>query len=280
MGCLRGQPRRQGGRAPGERDLACPSRRIYPGPEADGRESQTTAAPRWSPDGRWLYFTSDRSERGKAQLHRIALDGGEAEPLTEWAGGIAGYVPLLVNEAHVAFWAKDEPTSEDERREQERDDARVWGERVPYARLRILDLRTRAVRTIDALGDRHVAEVAPRPDGGPLAVFTWSLPDADPGTLDTRIHLVDLEAGSAHHLATMPGVGDDLTWRETANGWDLWYVAQTPPDSTGAVTLFAVTVPSERAPGGIAAVHAAQPDARSRGLRRWGRRRVGTRTRW
>ncbi len=151
--------------------------------------------------------SSDRTERGKAQLHRIALDGGEAEPLTEWGGGIAGYTPLPTR-TQVAFWAKDEPTAEDERREHEREDARIWGERVPYARLRILDLRTRAVRTIDALGNRHVvAEVAPRPDGGPLAVLSWSLPDADPGTLDSQIHLVDLEAG------TRASSRDPVNWR-------------------------------------------------------------------
>jgi dipeptidyl aminopeptidase/acylaminoacyl peptidase len=217
-------------------DGATPARKLTAG-------SANDRAPRWSPDGRWLFFTSDRAERGKTQLYRISLDGGEAEPLTEWSGGIAGFVPVL-DGALVAFWAKDEPTEEDERREHERDDPRVWGERVPYARLRILDLGTRTVRTIDALGDRHVAEVAPRPDGGPLAVFSWGMPMMDPGALDTQIHLVDLDGGTAHHLVTLPSVGDDLTWRETVEGWELWFTAQTPPNSTGAVTLFAVTVPA------------------------------------
>ncbi|MEV6867668.1 hypothetical protein AB0M44_42605 [Streptosporangium subroseum] len=35
----------------------------------------------------------------------------------------------------VAVIAADEPTEEDERRRIERDDAKVWGERVPYDRL-------------------------------------------------------------------------------------------------------------------------------------------------
>ncbi len=38
------------------------------------------ADPRWSADGRWVYFLSARS--GSAQVWRIAADGGEAEPVT------------------------------------------------------------------------------------------------------------------------------------------------------------------------------------------------------
>ncbi len=68
-------------------DATAPARKLTAGTAND-------RSPRWSPDGRWLYFASDRTERGKTQLHRIALDGGEAEPLTGWAGGIAGFTPL------------------------------------------------------------------------------------------------------------------------------------------------------------------------------------------
>ena len=35
-------------------------------------------APRWSPDGRWLAFVSEREKKGKGQLHVMPADGGEA----------------------------------------------------------------------------------------------------------------------------------------------------------------------------------------------------------
>ncbi|MFP5307443.1 MAG: prolyl oligopeptidase family serine peptidase [Gammaproteobacteria bacterium] len=45
---------------------------------ADGNHSD----PRWSPDGRWIYFLSTRS--GSAQVWRLDLaDGGDAKPVTE-----------------------------------------------------------------------------------------------------------------------------------------------------------------------------------------------------
>lgn len=71
-------------------------------------------SPRWSPDGRWLYFLSDRSEHGKAQLHRIpAHKSGEAERLTQWKAGIEGFAPLADSKT-VTLLAKDEPGTHEE----------------------------------------------------------------------------------------------------------------------------------------------------------------------
>jgi dipeptidyl aminopeptidase/acylaminoacyl peptidase len=45
--------------------------------------------PQWSPDGRWIYFLSSRS--GSSQVWRIALAGGEAEPVTKLPLDVDGY---------------------------------------------------------------------------------------------------------------------------------------------------------------------------------------------
>jgi dipeptidyl aminopeptidase/acylaminoacyl peptidase len=90
--------------------------------------------PRWSPDGKHLAFLSDRAKRGTAQLYLIAADGGEALALTSiknkksvddfaWSPG----------GGQLAFTSADEPTEEDEKKEQERDDARVYGENADSA---------------------------------------------------------------------------------------------------------------------------------------------------
>ena len=103
------------------------------------------------------------------QLHRIRVGGGEAEVLTDWHGEISDARPLA-DARLVAVLATDEPTEEDKRRRAERDDAFVWGQQLRPARLRLLDLATGELRTVDDLGDRHVVELAARPDGGALAV--------------------------------------------------------------------------------------------------------------
>ena len=47
-------------------------------------------SPRWSPDGRSVYFLSVRS--GSSQVWRIAADGGEAEPVTKLPLDLAGFL--------------------------------------------------------------------------------------------------------------------------------------------------------------------------------------------
>jgi dipeptidyl aminopeptidase/acylaminoacyl peptidase len=50
---------------------------------------QVDSAPRWSPDGSQIAFLSNRGNRERgAQIHLIAVDGGEARPLTEIEGEI------------------------------------------------------------------------------------------------------------------------------------------------------------------------------------------------
>lgn len=46
------------------------------------RDAAGESSPRWSPDGRWLYFLSPRS--GPSQVWRLALAGGESSQVTDY----------------------------------------------------------------------------------------------------------------------------------------------------------------------------------------------------
>lgn len=68
-------------------------RRLTNHPEDDSQ-------PRWSPDGKWVYFLSTRS--GSSQVWRIAVDGGEAEPVTAQPLDIGAFA-LSPSGSHLLF---------------------------------------------------------------------------------------------------------------------------------------------------------------------------------
>jgi dipeptidyl aminopeptidase/acylaminoacyl peptidase len=200
--------------------------------------------PRWAPDSASVFFLSDRT--GSRQLYRVRVGGGEAEVLTDWRGEISDAWPLA-DARLVAVVATDEPTEEDKRRRAERDDAFVWGQQLRCGRLRVLDLATGELRTVDGLGHRHVAELAARPDGGALAAISWAGPEQDPGVTTSELHVVDLETGTARDLGRIGTEARSPAWWQAGGCWHLAYLAMPEPYGGDAVYDVAVSA--------VAAVH-------------------------
>jgi hypothetical protein len=215
------------------------------------------SSPQWAPDSESIYFLSDRSTRGTAQLHQIGRAGGSAQVLTGWKSGIHGHRPL-VDPALVAIVAPDDSTEQDDQRDNDRNDAQVRGRARP-ARLRLLDLRTRQIRTPDLFGDRHVVDVVERPDGGPLAVLTWSTPDLDPGLLEPALHLLDPHTDLTHDLGPAAVEAHSPVWWRTPAGWHLAYLALTPPGLKAGTAVFDFAVPATGPAGAHRNITAGMP---------------------
>ncbi len=140
-----------------------------------GRDEQ----PRWSPDSQWLAFLAERAEPRRRALYRIRRDGGEAELLVERKRSIERFA-WSPDGTTIAFLAPDEPGDEDERREREHDDPEVYGERWPFNRLHLLDLASRAIRTLPT-GDVHLTDLAWSPDGRRIAYIAGPTPEIESG---------------------------------------------------------------------------------------------------
>lgn len=87
-------------------------------------EQGSNDSPRWSPDGRYLYFLSSRVEN-KPQIFRLAIAGGEAKQITNVPTGVAAYI-LSPDGKTVALTATVIPSCADmacnEKAEKERAD--------------------------------------------------------------------------------------------------------------------------------------------------------------
>ena len=110
-------------RTEADQEKDCYRSAIWLVPAAGGRPRQFTSgerrdsAPRWSPDGRWLLFVSDRgAEKAKPQLYLIPTDGGEARRLTKMENGV-GAPAWSPDGKRVAFVSRsnaEELAAEDE----------------------------------------------------------------------------------------------------------------------------------------------------------------------
>jgi dipeptidyl aminopeptidase/acylaminoacyl peptidase len=160
-------------------------------PVTAGRRS--SGMPRWSPDGQWLAFLS--SVRGRPQIYRLALSGGDAEQLTGERGEILEF-DWSADGTSFAFLMTDARSAAEEKAEREKRDVRVVGDRQRRTGLYVLPLRLNAEggRSARRLTppDLHVASFHWAPDGRSLAIAHADLPDAFE---QTDLSIVDAATG-------------------------------------------------------------------------------------
>lgn len=142
------------------------------GADGSGRRQLTQGeksanAPAWAPDGKSIFFLSDRS--GKRNLYRLPLGGGEAEKLTDWKGTLGAY-RLSPDGKRVAFSGAEEDKDLEKRRK-EKLDYKVIGGNPPRQQLWLMDLATPGSAPRALLkGDFHVMAFDWSPDGQQIVV--------------------------------------------------------------------------------------------------------------
>jgi dipeptidyl aminopeptidase/acylaminoacyl peptidase len=162
------------------RDGDHPTSAIWIAP-AEGGESRRLAtaeaehgSPRWSPDGRWLAFLSDRGTRGVQQLWLLALDGGEPRPLTDRNAGVRHFAWSPAGTT-IAFTSTDDESEEERQRREERGNARVLsedGRRAGLWTVAILDEPVSGPRVLPV--PRRVSPVGMHVGGYIDAGFSWA----------------------------------------------------------------------------------------------------------
>ena len=188
-------------------DSGAPPRRLTWGERRD-------AAPRWSPDGNWLAFTSSRDGHGgdksPRQLYVMPADGGEARRLTDGKEDVS-QLAWSPDSTRIAFTRRvpDDPEEDDRKRAPRRVrrlfykfDGEGWltGRR---AHIFVASLDGGDVRQLTK-GDCEDGEPAWSPDGGQIAFSSmrgerWDI------ELRNRIYLVSADGGEPVALTGTDG---------------------------------------------------------------------------
>ncbi len=101
-----------------------------------GEKSSTN--PKWSPDGNWLAFTSNRKDN-KNNLYLLRLNGGEAEPLTDVKSNIANF-DWSPDGRWIAYTIADKKSDDEEKNDKGKNDFRWVDENQKMARLFVVSV--------------------------------------------------------------------------------------------------------------------------------------------
>ena len=183
--------------------------------------------PAWRPNGESIAFVSDRAKPGEQwAIYTLRTEEGcAADPITP----IEKTQPIEActfspDGQLIAFLSPDEKTAEQKRREKDGEDVQVWGEDWAHARLRIVDLQSKQIRSL-ALG-RHVMGLCWSPDGNRLGIVSARTPHIEERFLTgSVISVVDARLTTVQDVCHFPRGLDDLTWAKDSM---LYFVAGVP----------------------------------------------------
>jgi dipeptidyl aminopeptidase/acylaminoacyl peptidase len=171
------------------------------------RGEHSASAPAFSPDGRFLAFSSDRS--GSNQIWVMPLDGGEARQVSNREGGVGSF-KWAPNGNGFAFTATDVESEEWKEAVEEKRDFILADQDFRYAHLYTIDFAFSAREIPEARrlteGPFHVTAFDWMPDGTEIVFSHQADPRINTGRLSGDISAVTVDTREVRPLVTGPGV--------------------------------------------------------------------------
>lgn len=166
--------------------------------------------PQFSPDNKWLSFTSARNSEGKNQLFVISLQGGEAEQITKGKSSVGSY-RWSPDGTRIAFLMAEPLSDQEEKDKKEKRDMVVVDE-FKNADLYTVSLYKDAKNAYPikrlTKGDFHITSLNWSPDNKTIA-FTHQRHSAIDVWPTSDISLVPSDSGAVRSLVKDAGYDGD-----------------------------------------------------------------------
>ena len=203
---------------------------------------KTSSNPKWSPDGNWIAFTSNRKDN-KNNLYLLSANGGEAEPLTDVKSGVAAF-EWSPDGRSIAFTMTDPKTEDEEKNDKAKNDFRWIDENIKMSRLYVLPVQKdsngkREPRKLTT-GDYQVTAFDWSPDSSRLVFSYAKTPVANDWTT-TDISIIEIASSKISVLANSPAAELGPIYSPDGNSIAV-LVSDNPPRwaQTGIVQIFSV----------------------------------------
>jgi len=198
------------------------------------KNDKNSSNPKWSPDGKWIAFTSSRD--GKNNLYLMSTMGGEAEKITDVKSGVGAY-DWSRDGKMIAFVMTDVASDKEEKNKKSKNDWYFVDEDVKQNRLFVLWLNEK-----DTSGKKKQKQLVKEnyninafdwsADGKRIAYSHGKTPEVNDNVY-SDISLVTIESGDIKKIA-FTGAGESNPLFSPDGKMIAYYCSADPVDWAGA----------------------------------------------